>query len=423
VNPSSTAKIRKEKTADCHLAGAYSRRQTIFAATHPKRMRKISADLIFDGTNLHRRGTITLDAQGEVMATQWGVLASDAQHLPGLLTPSFVNAHCHLELSHLKGCIPTGTGMAGFIQQVQAQRAQHSEADIIQAATQAAAELLANGVSAVGDICNGPHSIPAKQAHPALDAHNFVEVFGLDPGRAEEIMQQALTLVETFAPHASVTLHAPYSVSSALRDQVLRYARVRAWPQSIHLMESHQERQLFSDLEGPLMDFLRSIGAPFQGHVYDSPQAFILQGLSPRHNTLLVHNTELHAQELADIAANHPNAYFVLCPAANQYIHQKLPDASLFLPFTERVCIGTDSLASNTRLSILHEISLLQQSYGIATATLLRWATSNGARALGRPEANYSIAVGSHPRLIRILDIDPESPTLLPHLPIEPLLP
>lgn len=385
-------------------------------------MRKISADLIFDGSTLHRQGTLHLDADGRVVETRWGICEADATHLTGLLTPGFVNAHCHIELSHLRGRIPEGTGMAGFIRQVQGLRGQFTPEEVAEAASQAVAELRANGITAVGDICNGTHSLAAKRACPEIHFHNFVEVFGLDPGRAEEFLQQALKLVSDFAPMAaSVTLHAPYSISAALRDLVLRYARVRAWPQSIHLMESAEERQLFADLEGPLMDFLRDIGAPFQGHVYDSPQAFILEGLSSRSHTLLVHNTELHADELAAIAEAHPSTFFVLCPSANHYIHRTLPDAQLFLPYRDRVCIGTDSLASNTQLNIVHELSRLQAASAVELATLLQWATRNGARALGLPEVDYSIAPGSRPRLVLLGGIDAEAPVLHSNITIQPL--
>jgi cytosine/adenosine deaminase-related metal-dependent hydrolase len=387
-------------------------------------MRKISADLIFDGRRLHRQGTLHLHEDGRIAELEWGTCAPDATHHAGLLMPGFVNAHCHLELSHLRGAIPEGTGMAGFIRQVQRLRGQHSEADILAASHAAAAELQAHGVCAVGDICNGTHSLAAKQAFPGIHFHNFIEVFGLDPGRAEEFLHQALRTLSDFAPMpASVTLHAPYSVSAALRDKVLRYAQVRAWPQSIHLMESAEERQLFEDLEGPLMDFLRDIGAPFQGHVYDSAQAFILEGLSPRHHTLLVHNTELSAEELATIAEAHPKTYFVLCPAANHYIHRTTPDPQRFLPYSDRVCVGTDSLASNSRLDILHELRLLQAAHPVPTETLLQWGSTNGAEALGLPATRHSIAPGSYPALIHLGGIDPEAPMLHDHITIAPLIP
>ena len=43
---------------------------------------------------------------------------SDIEVLKGMLCPGFVNAHCHLELSHLKSVIAEGTGLVNFVQQV-----------------------------------------------------------------------------------------------------------------------------------------------------------------------------------------------------------------------------------------------------------------------------------------------------------------
>lgn len=336
----------------------------------------------------------------------------DATYLAGLLCPAFVNAHCHLELSHLKGKLPTGTGMAGFITRLQSIRNDFSEAERDSAAHEAAAAMQARGIAAVGDICNGTSTLAAKAAHPEITFHNFVEVFGMQSGRVEEIFLGALDTARQLGPRASITLHAPYSISIPLRDRVLKYARARGWLQSFHLLESVEERQLFADLEGPLMDFLHELGLGFQAHTYASPIDFMLENFSAETSGLLVHNTQMQAAEIDDIAHRFPKMHFVLCPLANQYIHGTLPPAKAFAAYPDRVCLGTDSLAGNNQLDIFAEMQCLQAELGLPSELLLRWATVNGARALNLDTSQFEIQVGNRPIILHLSGMDSMAPIL-----------
>jgi aminodeoxyfutalosine deaminase len=381
-------------------------------------MRQLACEWLFTGTELLPRQTVTLDDAGVVTAV-WPGWVGGAEELPGLVSPAFVNAHCHLELSHLKGQIPRHTGMAGFVRALQPIRDQFSEAERVEAMEAALQEMRAGGIAAIGDICNGPSTIAVKQAHPEFIYHNFIELFGLNPSMAEEFFFKGLELLKAFGRHTSITLHAPYSMSVALRDKLMQYAERRAWPQSIHLLESREERQLFEELEGPLMDFIRDIGAVFQAHTYRSVADFVLEAMPTNCNMLLVHATEMLPEELARIAEGWPRAYIVLCPRANAYIHDRLPDGPLFAHYPDRICLGTDSLAGVEGLSILAEAQLLQATYDLPTATLLRWATLNGAAALGIDQRRFEVAVGTQPTLIHLPAFAGTLHTLSPDTPVK----
>ena len=373
-------------------------------------MRKISADWLFNGKQLLANQTLILDDEGKVLEVQKGKMENASFH-EGLVSVPFVNAHCHLELSHLRAALPQKTGMAGFVMALQGIRDNYSEEEKLQGVQDALQEMREGGIAAIGDICNGTSTLAAKTARPEFQFHNFIELFGLDPNQGENFFFKGLELLREFGRNTSITPHAPYSVSKVLRDKVLKYAERREWPVSIHLLESKEERQLFEDLEGPLMDFIFKIGAVFQAHTYKSPLDFILESLPTNCNALLVHCTEMKAEELQQIAEGWPKAYIVLCPLANQYIHDTLPDAKMFAQYPERICLGTDSLAGNHCLSIVGEMEALQTAHAIPAETLLRWASLNGAAALGIDQNYFEIQPGNRPGLIHFPSFSPDKIT------------
>lgn len=366
-------------------------------------------------TGIQPHTAVVVDDGGMIVSVEDA--APGDELLPGLVCTGFVNAHCHLELSYLKGQIPEKTGMAGFVRALQSIRDTFSPKQRLAAAQQAADEMYASGISAVGDIANGDSTLPIKQSH-ALRFHTFVELFGLQPGQAGDIYERGEALVEQFpAKQASLTIHAPYSISAILRDLVYERARVLETPISVHLLESQEEVQLFRDLDGPLMQFLHDIGAPFQGHTFSSPAEFVLNSelemglpLNVDLPFLLVHMTEADDHTLTQISEDY-FANIVLCPGANRYIHDRLPHLDFFVGKRDFVCIGTDSLASNHQLDMVAEMRLLQQSCPeLTTELLLDWACMNGAFALGlEDELPCEIAVGQPADLVHITHLEPET--------------
>ena len=95
--------------------------------------------------------------------------------------------------------------------------------------------------------------------------------------------------------------------------------------------------------------------------------------------------------------------FFCLCPNANLYISGLLPDPDLLLRYNSVIVVGTDSLASNHQLCILEELKTLQRQFpSVATATLLQWATLNGARALQLDGVLGSFEPGKQPGVVLI---------------------
>ena len=127
------------------------------------------------------RPIVTLSDEGEVMAIeQWESLDKMAhtEFFAGALTAGFVNAHCHIELSYLRGKIERGSGFAGFARAIGQVRGEATEAERIAALQAADAKMQSEGVEAVADIVNGATSMAMKRKSK-ISYRSFAEVFGL----------------------------------------------------------------------------------------------------------------------------------------------------------------------------------------------------------------------------------------------------
>ncbi|MEI9958625.1 MAG: amidohydrolase family protein [Ferruginibacter sp.] len=139
------------------------------------------------------------------------------------LSPGFINAHCHLELSHLKERIPEKTGLVDFVFKIITER--HFEtAEILAAIETAENDMLQNGIVAVGDICNNSLTIAQKQKE-RLRYHNFIEVSGFVPQFAQDRFDKAKAIEAEYKSQiinhtSNITPHSPYSVSKELFELI-----------------------------------------------------------------------------------------------------------------------------------------------------------------------------------------------------------
>nr|WP_294875213.1 amidohydrolase family protein [uncultured Pedobacter sp.] len=327
-------------------------------------------------------------------------------HYEGLLVPGFVNTHCHLELSHLKGQIETRTGLLGFVQAIMKLRTSDEDA-LDLAMLRADREMFENGIVAVGDISNQIISRGTKLGSP-IYYHTFLEVMGFNPVTAKESIARALEFKEKFAPlKVSIVPHAPYSVSAELFKELRDNGGTRGELLSIHNQETEDENLFFERKEGGFLELYKVLGLDidfYEASGKTSLQTF-LPMLSDQHKTLLVHNTFTSKADVEFAEAYHPNLYWCLCPNANLYIENRLPDVDMLRNAGVKITLGTDSLASNNRLSIFAEMQTLQINFGIDFDDLLKWGTINGAEFLGVEKRYGSLEPGKRPG-INLVDFE-----------------
>lgn len=133
--------------------------------------------------------------------------------------------------------------------------------------------------------------------------------------------------------------------------------------------------------------------------------------------TIMVHNTFLSQVDFDFIGEGLKKIWFCTCPNANLYIEKLLPDYNLWMNNTKQICVGTDSLASNSQLSIWEELKTIHNNNPeIEIHDLLSWATINGANALLMDKVIGSIDINKKPGLVH-LDFNPVSQNIWDAVP------
>jgi cytosine/adenosine deaminase-related metal-dependent hydrolase len=376
-------------------------------------VRYFSADLIVPVTSPSLRdGIIAVDDKGRINSLfrrgEAPVGQSEIAHLRGILCPGFVNTHCHLELSYLRGRIAPGTHLDGFISGVQIHKAKGTPYDeILDAITRAEQEMLREGIVATGDVANTAASFGTKEKQH-MNYHTFVEVYGSGSAQAEKIFNKAYHLYEDAIAKglvASMVPHAPYSVSRELFELLHAFAAKTSGIISMHHQESEDENRYFKSGDGPVKDRLQKLG--IEAGIFHAPGKRPLQAIAPylpENNTvLLVHNTVSKPFDIAFAIERFPDLWWCLCPNSNLYINGLLPDVNALREAGARITMGTDSLASNPRLSILEEMKTLSAKFpAVGIEEIIEWSSMNGALALGLADIMGSFEPGKCPGLVLI---------------------
>ncbi len=370
-------------------------------------MRKFSADCIFPVASPPvPNGVVVTDDEGKILAVEGRDRHDPAslQILAGIIVPGFVNAHCHLELSHMRGRVDTGTGLLPFLRDV-VQFRDIAQEEILDAIARADAEMYDAGIAAVGDISNKLDTAAVKD-RSRIRYYTFVEMFDfLKEEWAENTFNQYLPVFEgqstAHGNRKSAVPHAPYTVSGELFRRI-RSLNAPGAVVSIHNQETPHEDEFFRTKTGGFLEFYAMFQIPVDEFRPSGRNAiyYAMENLDPAQRTLFVHNTMTGPDDIRAAHAWSAQVFWATCPNANLYIENRLPNYRHFLDTGARMTIGTDSLTSNWQLSVLEEMKTIAryQSY-VPFETLLQWATLHGAQALGFDADLGSMEPGKTPGL------------------------
>ncbi len=348
------------------------------------------------------RGTITIRGTVIEAVEPHGTRTPDEDLGNVALIPGLVNAHTHLDLSGARGLTPPTTPdtFTDWLRVVIAYRRTRTAEQIQSDINAGLAECLKHGTTLIGDIASEGASWDTLSAAPTR-AVVFRELLGLSEERGKMAINTAKDWVKnltvTTTCHPGFSPHAPYSVSLRLLVDAGQLCRVTLSPLAIHLAESPGEQELLNHHTGPFVEFLKALGVWSPDGLCESVQQ-VMTVCDFRQPKLLI-----HANYLQPNSRIPRNSTIVYCPRTHAAFGHRPHPFQKFLARGVRVCLGTDSLASNPDLDVLAEAQFVQQLYPDFPADqLLRMVTLSGAEALGWADEVGSLEVGKSADMVAV---------------------
>lgn len=298
-----------------------------------------------------------------------------------VVAPGLINAHCHLELSHLKGRVCAGPDFECWVRELIEQPLNTVSREDLDAAV---SELIMHGTAYVADILgHAPKTVAQVLKESTIGRRLFVEFFGFKPMRGGQLNWP--NGVRSGAPKEYAAAgHALYSTHPTTLQMAKSWSTDKRRPFSMHLAEHAGEVEFLATGRGTFAELIKKRLVPNE---------FIPPGISPVEyadrlglldsDTLAVHCVHLQKGDIRILASRQVNV--CLCPRSNDYIGVgQAPWEALFTAGVN-LCLGTDSLASNTDLDLLNEAVYLARHWerDLSVRELLTTMTTNPARALG----------------------------------------
>lgn len=302
------------------------------------------------------------------------------------LLPGLVNAHTHLDLTHLQNRIKPTKNFTHWVFQLIGARVRWKKDDYISSLEKGIQYSIEAGTTTVADIAHTEHSFPVLEKSP-LRKVVYQEVIDLNPRHADDIVRDIQTRLSAIRRDdllkVGLSPHAPYSVSKELYQAIAQFAHHAGIPVCTHIAETQDEIEFLTRGTGDFIAMLRQLRVGI-----DNWQA---PGLNPidylnetgflNDSPLLIHCNYISDEEVSMIKSS--GSTVVFCPRSHRFFgHTRYP-IQRFLDAGVNVGLGTDSLASNDTLSILDEMKFLFHHYSLLPKTILSMATVNGAKALG----------------------------------------
>jgi cytosine/adenosine deaminase-related metal-dependent hydrolase len=315
-----------------------------------------------------------------------------------VLLPGLINAHCHLDFTALCGKIARQRSFTDWILQINGLRRDFSDEDFLESIALGFEDAQRWGTTTLANIESMP-ALLSRMPPPPLRTWWFAELIDVRPRLpAEEMVANSLTSFrdkQDWRGGFGLSPHAPYTASPKLTRLAASAARQSGLPLTAHVAESQEEMEMFRHGRGPLFELLQSLGRPMDDcGAGRTPLGAMLDRETIDERWILVHLNELTEEDFARLDHG-PRFHIAHCPRSSRYFQHRPFALRRLAASGFNVCLGTDSLASNSSLSLFAEMRAVREANpDLPPEGILEMATVNGARALHQETALGRIRTG-----------------------------
>jgi len=322
------------------------------------------------------------------------------------LLPGLINSHCHLDFTVLAGRLKPQRSFADWIRQIISARNELSSEDYLASISAGIAEARRWGTTSILNIESLP-TLLSQMPRPSLRIGWFAELIDVQPRcSSEALVENTISFFEgktDWLGGFGLGPHTPYTVSPELLRKAIAVAQRDNLRLTMHLAESAEEMQMFRDGCGPLFELLQGLGRSMEDcQAGKTPLAVALDHATLDERWVIAHLNELTEDDFERLARG-PRFHIAHCPCSARYFQHQPFALRRLLDLGFNICLGTDSLASNSSLSLFAEMRALQHAHSwLEAQKILQMVTVNGARALGSESSLGRIRAGSYADLIAI---------------------
>ena len=300
----------------------------------------------------------------------------------------------------LRGKIAPQSSFADWIRAINAAKASLTEEDYVGSIRSGFIEALRFGTTTIANLTAFPQLVDAI-AEP-IRTWWFGELIDIrNPSEADRIANDAAAQLRT-EKQWGLAPHAPFTASPRLYARCEEIAREENIPLTTHLAESREEMQMFRDGTGPAFDFLQTIGRPMDDCGRETPFSLFSGTRMLDERWIIAHLNELDAGDF-ELLGKTAKFQIVHCPRSHSYFNHAPFPLERLRARGFNICLGTDSLASNSDLSLFAEMrEVLRKNPGLSPRQALEMTTVNGAAALGQHGKLGCLRAGAFADLIAL---------------------